>query len=121
MSRRAQPETGPQSHSGVTSRAQTAGTVTGKPRQCIHGYFVIEPGKCPLCFPTSRSETTPAGRRYDRWTIEDDYSLGELYKRGTSQRDMAAALDRTEGQIRTRLTRLREQHRLPPRILEEER
>ena len=46
------------------------------------------------------------GNAYKKWTAEDDADISARYKRGESVKAIAAALDRQEGGIRSRLIKL---------------
>ena len=107
MSRWAQPETGPQSHSGVTSRAQIVG-------HCPHGYLVTPGGACPLCEPTRASREQDDGRF--SWTPGERFALKSMYESGVEVPVICERLHKTERAVMAAVYR----NRLH-RILEEER
>ena len=49
---------------------------------------------------------SPIAHQGQPWTIEQDKALAEMYRSGTSVREIAAALGRTLGGISARLKRL---------------
>ena len=45
-------------------------------------------------------------RAYEKWSVEEDKRLSELFRSGTTVKEIAKALDRQEGAIRSRLAKL---------------
>lgn len=83
-------------------------------RRCAHGFLLTPGAICPLCRADQEGED---GGDRAWWTAERVYALTKLYERGVTLAEIAERLHTSYKAVDSKITRMREERRLPPRIL----